>query len=101
MKRSESIARDFQIFWNLYGNKRDRIAAERVWSRMSAKDRRAAYEGVTAYREDCRRRGVSMMQAQNYLTHRRWEDEISDDNPQDAVPPVEEKPATFTEMELW
>lgn len=101
MKRSESIARDFQIFWNLYGNKRDRIAAERVWSRLSAKDRRAAYEGVTAYREDCRRRGVSMMQAQNYLTHRRWEDEITDDTPQDAVPPAEEKPATLTEMELW
>ena len=101
MKRSESIARDFQIFWNLYGNKRDRIAAERVWSRMSTKDRRAAYEGVTAYREDCRRRGVSMMQAQNYLTHRRWEDEITYDTPQDAVPPAEEKPATLTEMELW
>ena len=101
MKRSESIARDFQIFWNLYGNKRDRIASERVWSRMSAKDRRAAYDGVTAYREDCRRRGVSMMQAQNYLTHRRWEDEISDDNPHDAVPPAEEQRGTPTEMELW
>lgn len=101
MKRSESIARDFQIFWNLYGNKRDRIAAERVWTRMSAKDRRAAYDGVTAYREDCRRRGVSMMQAQNYLTHRRWEDELSDETHQSEEPPVEEKPATLTEMELW
>ena len=70
-----NITPDFQQFWDGYGLKRDRIAAERAWKRLSAKDRRAAMAGITAYRGDCLRRGVSMMYAQGYLNHRRWEDE--------------------------
>ena len=66
---------DFQDFWNAYGLKRDRIAAERAWNRLPAKDKRAAIAGIPSYREDCQRRGISMMYAQGYLKHRRWEDE--------------------------
>ena len=62
-------------FWNAYAFKRDRIAAQRTWDRLSAKDRRAAFEGIGAYRDDCAARGISMMYAQGYLSHRRWEDE--------------------------
>ena len=65
----------FDSFWDAYGLKRDRIAAERAWKRLSAKDRKAAFDGVARYREDCRQRGISMMYAQGYLSHRRWEDE--------------------------
>lgn len=88
---------DFKEFWEVYGLKRDRIAAERAWSRLSAKDRTAAVDGIAAYREDCQRRGISMMYGQGYLSHRRWEDETDGDAkgtvPADTPPP--------DEMETW
>lgn len=87
---------DFQAFWDAYGLKRDRIAAERAWRRLSAKDQRAAYAGIPAYREDCLCRGVAMMYAQGYLSHRRWEDEVE---PQPAS--VQKGPPLPQEMEMW
>lgn len=67
----------FEQFWNLYGLKRDKIAAERAWKRLSAKDRRAAVDGIKPYREDCANHNRMMMYAQGYLNHRRWEDDFS------------------------
>lgn len=89
----------FSVFWNAYGLKRDKIAAERVWNRMSDRDRRAALAGITTYRDDCQRQGIRMMYAQGYLSHRRWEDDLSD-----TTEPVEKTPAPASaakEMELW
>lgn len=81
MARQRNTVPDFKAFWDAYGLKRDRIAAERAWNRLSASDRRAAVAGIGAYREDCRRRGVSMMYGQGYLSHRRWEDEPDGPSP--------------------
>ena len=69
----------FKRFWNLYGLKRDKIGAERAWSRLTAKDRKAAIDGIKAYRQDCADHNRMMMYAQGYLTHRRWEDEIENE----------------------
>ena len=44
---------EFTEFWDAYGLKRDRMSADRVWRRMSQKDRRAALAGISAYRETC------------------------------------------------
>ena len=66
---------DFQIFWDQYGLKRDRIAAQRAWSRLSGTDKQAALAGIAAYRADCEQRGIQMMYGQGYLNHRRWEDQ--------------------------
>ena len=68
-------APEFREFWDAYGLKRDRLAAERAWNRLSARDKAAALAGIPAYREDCRRQGIAMMYGQGYLNHRRWEDE--------------------------
>jgi len=68
---------DFQTFWNAYGLKRDRIAAERAWSRLSTREKKAAIAGIQPYRDDCLRRGISMKYAQGYLNNHRWEDEIT------------------------
>lgn len=88
----------FLAFWNAYAFKRDRMAAERAWSRLSDKDRRAALAGILAYREDCQRRGVSMMYAQGYLSHRRWEDELAEP----VSSPCEERQASgICPMETW
>lgn len=65
----------FDDFWKAYGLKRDRQRAERAWNRLSKRDRKAAYDGIAAYRDDCLRDGISMMYAQGYLNNRRWEDE--------------------------
>ena len=43
----------FEQFWDAYAYKRDRRAAERAWESLSTADRRAAYEGIEAYRADC------------------------------------------------
>lgn len=82
---------DFQVFWDAYAMKRDRMAAEKTWNNLSAADRRAALAGINAYREDCRRRGIAMMQGQGYLSHRRWED----GSPQDDAA------GALAEMETW
>lgn len=65
----------FQKFWDAYALKRDRVAAERTWKKLSEADRRAAFDGIASYRDDCQRRGIHRMYAQGYLNHRRWEDE--------------------------
>lgn len=66
----------FEEFWNAYGLKRDRIAAERAWNKLNAKDKRAAIAGIAAYNVDCEQRGISRMYGQGYLNHRRWEDDF-------------------------
>lgn len=74
-KTSTPIDHEFQKFWDAYGLKRDRVAAERAWRKLSKGDRRAALAGITRYRDDCEARGIQRMYAQGYLNHRRWEDE--------------------------
>lgn len=66
----------FEEFWNAYGLKRDRIAAERAWNKLNTKDKRAAIAGIAAYNVDCEQRGISRMYGQGYLNHRRWEDDF-------------------------
>ena len=66
----------FEEFWNAYGLKRDRIAAERAWNKLNANDKRAAIAGIASYTNDCKQRGISRMYGQGYLNHRRWEDDF-------------------------
>ena len=69
----------FEQFWDAYGLKRDKIAAERAWNKLPAKDRQAAFSGISAYRQDCADHNRMMMYAQGYITHRRWEDDFTVD----------------------
>ena len=80
---NQTTLRDFDRFWNLYALKRDKLAAQRAWQRLTAADRRAAIDGIAAYRDACQQRGISMMYPQGYLNHRRWEDEAE---PEAAAP---------------
>ena len=86
----------FKTFWDSYGYKRDRYAAEPVWNRLSDKDRRAALAGIARYREECSRTGIAMMHGRNYLLHRRWEDEIQQADVSDVASSTASK-----EIELW
>lgn len=91
----------FPEFWDAYGLKRDRMAAEKAFLRLSAKDRIAAFNGIAAYRADCEQRGIAMMYAQGYINHRRWEDEIQ---PVESVA-VQQQPSPTPDcqpdMEIW
>lgn len=86
-------APDFQQFWNAYALKRDRIAAERAWNKLPAKDKRKAIEAIPAYNADCARQGISRMYAQGYLSHRRFEDDFSE-SPAAAPAPAPSRPAS-------
>ena len=94
---------DFQTFWNTYALKRDRIAAERAWNRLSEKDKQAALAGIATYSDYCERHGICLMYAQGYLNHRRWEDE-PEPVPCPAVSPQENSFHTaqaLADMELF
>lgn len=69
----------FQVFWDAYALKRDRIAAERAWNRLTVADRRNAIAAIPQYTSDCQQRGIRRMYAQGYLSHRRWEDDFMAD----------------------
>lgn len=88
----------FQEFWDAYSLKRDRIAAERAWRRLSEKDRRAALAGIGAYAADCARRGISRMYAQGYLNHRRWEDDFVQDVSAPGAPALLPHSSTLPEI---
>lgn len=92
----------FPEFWNAYGLKRDRMAAEKAFLRLSAKDRLAAFNGIAAYRADCQQRGIRMMYAQGYINHRRWEDEAPPGSPYVATPSQPSPtPGEPPKMEIW
>lgn len=88
----------FQMFWDAYGLKRDRHAALRAWNRLSDKDRHAAFSGIASYREDCQNRGIAMMYAQGYLSHRRWEDDTTPDVPAEKTEHKDSRPSA---MDDW
>ncbi len=98
MARKENIP--FSVFWEHYALKRNRKTAERAWAKLSVKDQWAAFSAVTAYREDCRRRGIAMCYAQGYLNDRRWEDEL-DTAVSTGMTTKEERPEEPAQMELW
>ena len=92
----------FPEFWNAYGLKRDRMAAEKAFLRLSAKDRLAAFNGIAAYRADCEQRGIRMMYAQGYINHRRWEDEAPPGSPYVVTPSQPSPtPGEPQKMEIW
>ena len=94
----------FPEFWNAYGLKRDRMAAEKAFLRLSAKDRLAAFNGIAAYRADCQQHGVRMMYAQGYLNHRRWEDEPEASTSASVIssqPSSSPTPGSQPDMEIW
>ena len=74
-KTSTPIDREFDQFYKAYPIHRGRQDAEKAWRRLSAKDRRAARDGIARYCAICQQQGVSYKYPQGYLNGRRWEDE--------------------------
>lgn len=68
---------EFDVFWQAYPNKRDKIGAISAWRRLSKKDRKAAMTALPAFITDCKAEGRAFVYAVRYLTHRRWEDDFT------------------------
>lgn len=73
MNKAPDFSEFHDAYGRAYGRKLDRLAAERAWRRLSARDKRAAIAGIQTYADDCRQRGIAMKYPSGYLTLHRWE----------------------------
>ena len=73
MNKAPEFSEFHDAYGRSYGRKLDRIAAERAWRRLSARDKRAAIAGIQTYADDCRQRGIAMKYPSGYLNLHRWE----------------------------
>lgn len=68
----------FEEFWNAYprrnGKRVGKKQAVRVWGRMSAADREAAFQGVVHYADACDRDLTIAADAHRWLRDERWEE---------------------------
>ncbi len=91
----------FEDFWKNYPVHIGKKDAERVWNKMTATDRHAAYNGIDRYRKHCEQTGEFFKHPQGWLKGRRWEDTY-EDRPAGAkkdVPPS--PPAVAGDMDKW
>ena len=71
------LQQSFDEFWQAYGYKRNKPKAWDAWKKLSKTDRKAALEGLPAYKADCDRFQRPMCHAVTYLHQRRWEDDFN------------------------
>jgi hypothetical protein len=64
----------FEAFWAQYPRKAGKAPAAKLWAKMSAYDRQAALEGIEPYRGCKRVQDGFVLQGNNYLKNRTWED---------------------------
>ena len=76
-KELQETEDSFDVFWNAYGYKRNRKEAWEAWKKLSKRDRKAAMNGIEAYKADCNKFQRPMCHASTYIHQRRWEDDFS------------------------
>lgn len=68
---------DFETsFYKLYPLKKAKQVAQRVWNKLSAKDKRDAIDKLPAYIADCALNKRSFKHPATYLNQRTWEDDF-------------------------
>ncbi len=67
----------FDEFYKVYPLKKSKQQAERSWNRLSAKDKKAAYDKLPEYLSDCARCRRNIKHPSTYLNQRTWEDDFS------------------------
>lgn len=86
MNKAPEFSEFHDAYGKAYGEKIDRLAAERAWHRLSARDKRAAIAGIQTYADDCRQRGIAMKYPSGYLNLHRWEiEEVGEPQAQPAT----------------
>ena len=69
------MAVTFEQFWNLYGYKLNRKKTEQKWNRLTAKERRAAVDGIQRLKDYYAEKGYALPHPLTYLNGERWNDE--------------------------
>lgn len=67
----------FDNFWHSYNYKVKKIASERVWKRLSKKDRLEAIKAIEAYDKYLARKHIAKANPSTYLNQRYWEDNFN------------------------
>lgn len=65
----------FILFWDCYGLKKDKADAIKAWKKLSEADKRAAIDGIPAYKATIKDPQYTKHPAR-YIRARTWEDEI-------------------------
>lgn len=66
----------FDMFWQRYAKKINRIRAQKIWDIMSKTDQASAYEGIVAYDKFLKtQKWRTKSDPENYLRNKMWENE--------------------------
>jgi hypothetical protein len=65
----------FEDFWNKYQKKVNRARCTPLWEKMTAAERVAAVNFVGKYKGICERTGRGVLDPENYLKRKTWENE--------------------------
>jgi hypothetical protein len=65
----------FDIFWEKYAYKVDKINAQKVWEKLPKAEKINALTGIYRYQNQCTLKGVPKVYPERYLKYKRWLDE--------------------------
>lgn len=67
----------FDMFWQRYNMKRNKLAAEKLWDKLRKTEQVEAWHRIEAYDKYCKKNGhwYQRMYPDTYLRGRHWEDE--------------------------
>lgn len=64
----------FDRFWDLYGVKRNKFRAEKMWDKMTLAEREKAMGCIQAYKRYTTRKGIEMKYPDTFLVNKGWLD---------------------------
>jgi len=62
----------FETFWDEYGYKLDRLKAQKIWDKLSAKDQQEAIRYIPIYEAHIKDKGTAKKYAKTYLADKPW-----------------------------
>ena len=91
----------FDEFYKVYPLKKSKQQAERSWNRLSAKDKKAAYDKLPEYLSDCARCRRNIKHPSTYLNQRTWEDDFTNTGLIRFYDKVEGESEQKTKFKAW
>ena len=97
--QKDDYSADFLEFWGAYAYSRNKRGAYKIWKKLSDKDKKAAFDALPAYAEDCDRCRRSKQYPATYLNKRTWEDDFTGQLKEEEK--EEDAPLTKEQMKEW
>lgn len=68
----------FENFWNAYGKKQKRTVAEKLWKKLTKKDKLAAFKSINRYNNWLNNNaGIAKQLPDTFIRQRRWLDDFN------------------------